>query len=156
MSVKVYIAELGVKKLTKLIAKLRAQAPFAILERPDKVDFLGPSEMIEVPNWPKGRVFGERLELYWEQEGMAYRVRLTCADEAPSPPEFDEVLTLEEPEPEPVWYYLWGEDEIAIGGRLSYSRAIPGKGRGQLGVVEYRDGEGRLVFYRYVRLRREG
>jgi hypothetical protein len=155
MSTKVYTAELDADKLTTLIAELRVEAPFAILERPDKVDFPGASEMIEAANWPVGRVFGERMELHWEQEGTTYRVRLTRADETTPPPEFGETLVLEGPEPEPVWYYLWGEDEMAIGGRLNYSRAIPGKGRGRLGVVEYRDEEGRLIFYRYIGLRRE-
>jgi hypothetical protein len=155
MSTKVYTAELDADGLTRLIAKLRAEVPFAVLERPDKVDFPSASEMIEATNWPVGRVFGERVELHWEQEGTTYQVRLASADETTPPPGFSEALVLERPEPEPVWYYLWGEDEMAIGGRLNYSRAIPGKGRGQLGVVEYRDGEGRLIFYRYVGLKRE-
>jgi len=50
---------------------------------------------------------------------------------------------------------LWGEEDVAIGGRLDYSRIIPGPGRGQLGVIEYRDDSGRLVFYHYAGLKRE-
>jgi hypothetical protein len=151
----VYTTELGANELTALIATLRGKAPFAILERPNKVDFPGPSETIEAAAWPVGRVFGKQIELHWARKGITYQVRLTQVDEATPSPGFSKVLALNGPEPEPIWYYLWGEDEMAVGGRLNYSRAIPGQGRGQLGVVEYRDEEGRLIFYRYVGLKRE-
>jgi hypothetical protein len=155
MSAKVYTAELGDNELAALIATLRAETSFAILERPDKVDFPGASETIDTTNWPVGRVFGGQVELHWERDGATYQVRLSRADGATPPLGFDEILVLDSSEPQPVWYYLWGEDEMAVGGRLNYSRAIPGQGRGQLGVVEYRDQEGRLIFYRYVGLKRE-
>jgi len=155
MSAKVYVATMDAEGLTVLIAALRPQVPFAILERPDQVGFPGESETIAAADWPVGRVFGKKVELYWEQEDSAYQTRLTYAGEATPPPEFREMLSLDVPEPEAIWYYLWGEDEVAIGGRLDYSRVIPGRGRGRLGVVEYRDEAGRLVFYRYAGLRRE-
>jgi hypothetical protein len=155
MSTKVYTAELGADKLTTLISTLRAEPSFAILERPREVDFPGSSETIVVAEWPVGRVFGEQCELYWEWDGATYQVRLTRADDATPPLGFVEVLALDGMEAGEVWYYLWGEDDMAIGGRLNYSRAIPGQGRGQLGVIEYRDEEGQLVFYRYIGLKRE-
>jgi hypothetical protein len=93
--------------------------------------------------------------LHWERDGDTYKTRLTRADAVAAPPEFKEVLTLDGTEAERVWYYLWGENEIAIGGRLDYSRAIPGPGREQLGIDEYRDQDGRLFFYRYAGLERK-
>ncbi|MGH9890490.1 MAG: hypothetical protein ACREA0_00595 [bacterium] len=154
MSMKVYVARLGGTALTALIATLRVNGSCAILERPDKIDFPGPSEPIDPVEWPIGRVFSGQNELHWERDGDAYQARLTRADGLAAPPEFDEVLALDGAEAERVWYYLWGEDEIAIGGRLDYSRAIP-PGRGQLGIDEYRGRDGRLIFYRYAGLRRE-
>ena len=67
-----------------------------------------------------GRVFGEAVELYWEYEGTAYQTRLTYADGTLPSDKFREVFSLDDSEPMLVWYYLWGEDEIAIGGRLDY------------------------------------
>lgn len=155
MSAKVYVAALDAEELMTLIATLRPQAPFAILERPDKVDFPGRSETIAVADWPVGRVFGAEVELYWEQKDVAYHTRLACLDGSLPSDGFEEACTLDGLEQETAWCYLWGEDDVAIGGRLNYSQAIPGPGRGQLGVVEYRDEAGRLVFYRYVGLKRE-
>ncbi len=156
MSLKVGIAKMDAEKLFEFVKRFRAEVPFAILESLDKVDFPGPSEDIEPTQWSKGRIFGQGLELYWEQKGSMYYVRLSRDDENPLPPEFDEVEGLSDLNSEPIWYYLWGEDDVAIGGRLDYSRAIPGKGRARLGVIEYRDERGRLVFYRYFGLKREG
>ncbi len=155
MSARVYTGEWPLGELTASISRLRAEAPFAILERPDQVDFPSASEAIEPADWPQGRLFGAQIELYWECEGSEYKVRLTFDGESAPPVKLNQVLALDGAEPEPVWYYLWGEDEIAVGGRLRYSRAIPGKGRGQLGIAEYRDEGGRLIFYRYLGLRRE-
>lgn len=156
MNVKVYRADLDAAALSTLVATLRDKTSFAILERPDKVKFPGPDEALDPTAWPSGRVFSEEMELRWEQEGGVYRAVLTRSDGAEPPTGFTEVLALDGPEPELVWYYLWGEDEVAVGGRLNYSRAIPGRGRGQLGVVEYRDEAGRLTWYRYLELKREG
>lgn len=155
MSTKVYVARLDAAALASLIVTLRIHRSCAILERPDKLDFPGPSEAIDPAEWPIGRVFSDQNELHWEWDGDAYQTRLTRADGLAAPPEFKEVLDLDGTEAERMWYYLWGEDEIAIGGRLEYSRAIPGPGRGQLGIDEYRDQDGRLVFYRYAGLTRE-
>ncbi|MGH8563760.1 MAG: hypothetical protein ACREXW_06570 [Gammaproteobacteria bacterium] len=155
MSTKVYVARLGETALATLIATLWVNGSCAILERPDKIKFPGPSEPIDPVEWPIGRVFNDQNELHWERDGDAYQARLTGGDGLAAPPEFDEVLALDDSDAERVWYYLWGEDEIAIGGRLNYSRAIPGPGRGQLGINEYRDQDGRLVFYHYAGLRRE-
>ena len=155
MSLRVSVVEMDAKKLSELVKRFRAEAPFAILERLDKVEFPGPSEDIEPAQWSKGRIFGQNLELYWEQNGSMCRVRLSRDDDGSFPPEFGEDAPSLDLSSEPVWYYLWGEDDVAIGGRLDYSRAIPGKGRAKLGVIEYRDEEGRLVFYRYFELKRE-
>ena len=154
MSTKVYVARLDEGALATLIVTLRVNGSCAILERPDKIDFPGPSGPIDPVEWPIGRVFRDQNELHWERDGDAYQARLTRADAVAAPPEFKEVLALDGTEAERVWYYLWGEDEIAIGGRLDYSRAIPGTGRGQLGIDEYRDRDGRLVFYHYAGLER--
>lgn len=155
MRTKVYVAILDEPALATLIATLRVNGSCAILERPDKIEFPSRSEPIDPVEWPIGRVFRDQNELHWKRDGDAYQARLTRADGVAAPPEFEEVLALDGPEAERVWYYLWGEEEIAIGGRLGYSRAIPDTGRGQLGIDEYRDQDGRLVFYRYAGLKRE-
>jgi len=155
MSARVYVAALDAEELATLIAILRPQSPFAILERPDKVGFPSRSEIIVAAEWPVGRVFGKEMELYWEQKDVLYQTRLTCTDASLPPNGFEESLMLAGLEQDTTWYYLWGEDDVAIGGRLDYSRIIPSSGRGQLGVTEYRDQSGRLIFYHYIGLRRE-
>lgn len=154
MSIRVYAAKLQADALSKLIADLRARPGYAILERPDKLKFAGPSEEIDCSSWPVGHAFDSQVELYWEKDDAEYSVRVACVDIGEAPHGFREVLALDGAE-KSVWYYLWGEDDKAVGGRLKYSQAITGPGRGQLRVAEYRDEEGRLVFYRYLELRRE-
>lgn len=130
--------------------------PFAILERPDRIYFPGNDEDIAWATWPHGRVFGTKAELRWEQQGEEFNVILFRADGEKPPAGFEEIRTLEEPGPgQEEWFYLWGENDLAIGGRLHYSRALPGEGRAQLGITRYTDNAGRLIFYRYVGLRRE-
>jgi hypothetical protein len=157
MSTRVYTAVLCAEVLTAIIACLGSESKerCAILERPDKVDFPDPQDPIDPTAWARGRIFDEQTELYWERDDETYQVRYTRAGEAEPLPGFEEVLVLDDPGPDRVWYYLWGEKEMAIGGRLDYSRAIPGVGRGQLLVEEHRDKDGRLIFYRYAGLKRE-
>lgn len=144
MSLRVYTAELAADALTQLIGTVRDEAPFAIVERPDEVEFPGPSDGIDAATWAVGHVFGPQVELHWEKAGAKCSVRLANTQEDTPPPGFSQVLSLDVAE-ETVWYYLREGDE----------GTIPGQGRGQLGVMEYRDEEGRLVFYRYVGLKRE-
>lgn len=157
MSTRVYTAALCAETLTSAIARLRSEskASFAILERPDKVDFPTATEPIDPIAWPKGRVFDEQTELSWVQNDETYHARYTRQGEAEALPGFQEVLILDGSTLDRVWYYLWGEKELAVGGRVDYSRAIPGTGRGQLLVEEYRDNDSRLIFYRYAGLGRE-
>ena len=124
-------------------------------ERPDRIDFPGASEEIPVAEWPVGRIFGESAELCWEPEGEAFRTRLAWAGPADLPDGFRQELALNGLAQETLRYYMWGEDDINVGGRLDYTRAIPGPGRGRVRVIEYRDPAGRLVFYRYAGLERE-
>ncbi len=137
------------------VERLRPRAPFAILERAEKIDFPGEREVVRWADWPKGRIFGSDVELRWEEEDGARRATLIEL-RADIPSGFEVVLSLDEATAQkPERYFLWGEDDLAIGGRLDYSRVIPQKGRGELWVVRYTDGAGRLLFYRYVSLQRE-
>lgn len=154
-TISVYTAKLEVHELRALILSRRAEAPYAILERPDKPDFPGSSETIDPAVWPAGRVFGEEVEICWEQDGAAWKLRLITSTEPAPAAHFKKLLDLCAHTSKQVRYYLRGEDDIAVAGRVSYARAIPGSGRGQLSVLEYRDEEGRLEFYRYVGLERE-
>lgn len=156
MSTLVAVALLSAEELAAEVDKLRPLAPFAILDRPDAIDFPGWDERVEWPTWPRGRVFGKDAELRWELEAGAWRAVLLRADGGSIPRGFEVVLTLDDAMAgRPERYFMWGEKDVAIGGRLNYSRVIPGEGRPELWLVRYVDSVGRLVFYRYVGLNRE-
>ncbi len=154
MGAKVYAADLSSEALVDLVADLRAVAPYAFLERLDRIRCPGLDEVWVAHEWPNGRIFGEALELRWESRGDTFHV-VVCQDDGFAPAGLTECLALDESQPHANSYYLWGEDEIRVGRRLEYC-AIPGKGRPQLSVVEYRHRDtGRLEYYRYAGLRRE-
>jgi hypothetical protein len=154
MGAKVYAANLVAETLDSLVADLKAVAPYAILERLDRVKCPGLDEAWVAHEWASGRIFGEGLELCWESRGGVFHV-VVCRDDGCVPAGLTECLDLDGYQSHVNYYYLWGEDEVRIGRRLEYC-AIPGKGRPQLSVVEYRHREtGRLEFYRYADLRRE-
>jgi hypothetical protein len=157
MSARVYAAQLEVDQLPTLIDKVRPHTSFAILERLDNVGFYGSSDKTIVSEWQKGRIFGENIELRWDLDSPYCQAILALSDEIQLPEGFSEVLPLDGYRKEDTCYYLWGEDDIAIGGRLDYSKALPhNKGRVKLTVFEYRDKKGCLVFYRYAGLTPEG
>lgn len=156
MSERVFSGTLDLAGLQALVDACRPPARFAILERLDAIDFPPPqSETIPVAEWPKGRLFDEAFELRWEQMGQAYRVLLcgngdlsTLADglsEQRLQPGRDEVQT----------YYCWKEMDARLGRMLNY-RCVPGKGNVKLFIREFRDDHGRLVFWRYLKMERDG
>lgn len=137
------------------VERLRPRAPFAILECANLIHFPGERDVVQWADWSKGRVFGSDVELRWEEEDGGCRATLVEVS-AGVPSDFEVVLSLDETTAQkPERYFLWGEDDLAIGGRLDYSRVIPGNGRGELWIVRYADSSGRLLFYRYVGLKRE-
>jgi len=156
MSERVFSGILGLSNLQALIETCRLQAHFAILERLDAIDFPPPrDEPINVADWPKGRLFNEAFELRWEQIEQEYRVVLSGNGDLSAlaaglieqhlPPGADEVQD----------YYCWNERDARLGRTLNY-RCVPGKGDVKLLVREFRDEHGRLVFWRYVKMERDG
>lgn len=158
MSVTVHAARCGGDALATLLDGLWPETiDSAILKREDAIQVV--RHPASPPSWssPRGRAFGRHAEVRWEQGGMVFHVVLIRDDGAAAPPSFERALTLDETSvtAEQEWYYLWGEDDLAIGGRLKYGDAIPDAGRAQIGVVRYVDRAGHLILYRYVEMRRE-
>jgi hypothetical protein len=156
MTERVFSGILDLNRLQALVEACRPQARFAILERVDAIDFPSPQkESISVAEWPKGRLFDEAFELRWEQIEQEYQVILSgsgdlsaLADglsEQPLTPFADEVRA----------YYCWKETDARLGRTLNY-RCVPGKGDVKLSVREFRDERGRLVFWRYLKMERDG
>jgi hypothetical protein len=155
MSERVFSGTPDLPGLQALVDACRPRARFAIVERIDAIDFPPPqSESIPVAEWPKGRLFDEAFELRWEQIGQEYRVILSGngdlsalaagLSEQPLPTGPDEVA-----------YYCWKERDTRLGRTLDY-RCVPGQGNVKLLVREFRDDHGRLVFWRYVKMERDG
>jgi hypothetical protein len=155
MSERVFFGTLELSKLQALVEACRLQTRFAILERLDAIDFPPPqAEPIQIIEWPKGRLFDEAFELRWEEIGQEYRVILSGngdlsalaagLSEQPLPSGPDEVA-----------YHCWKERDTRLGRTLDY-RCVPGKGDVKLSVREFRDDYGRLVFWRYVKMERDG
>ncbi|HXK89814.1 MAG TPA: hypothetical protein PL027_07465 [Thermosynergistes sp.] len=156
MSERVFYSTVDLTRLQALVDVCRPQARFAIVERIDAIDFpLPQTEQITVADWPKGRLFDEAFELRWEQIGQEYRIILsgngnlsTLAaglSEQPLPASTDEVQD----------YYCWNETDARLGRTLNY-RCVPKKGNVKLSVAEFRDDHGRLVFWRYIKMERDG
>jgi hypothetical protein len=156
MSERVFSGTLDLAGLQTIVDACRSRAQFAILERIDAIDFPPPQdESIKVAEWPKGRLFEEAFELRWEQIGQEYRVVLSGNGDLSAlaavlieqhlPPGADEVKD----------YYCWNETDARLGRTLNY-RCVPGKGDVKLLVREFRDEHGRLVFWRYVNMERDG
>ena len=158
MSASVCATDMDSGKLAETLAALRPHAPYAILERVDDLTFPSPDERIDQAWWPRGRIFGPDLDLRWEQQGEHYHVVLVHRDRNPLPQGFNgPSLDLSGCDAKQIAYYLWGAGEVRIGRRMDYRAMRPGPGREQLLVEEFRDREdGRLVFHRYVEMRREG
>ena len=156
MSERVFSGTLDLAGLQTIVDACRSRAQFAILERIDAIDFPPPQdESIKVAEWPKGRLFEEAFELRWEQIGQGYRVILAGNKNISSlanglseqhlPPVTDEMQA----------YYCWNERDARLGRTLNY-RCVPEKGNVKLSVREFRDDHGRLVFWRYVKMERDG
>ncbi len=158
MSERVFSGILELSDLQALVETYRLQARFAILERLDAIDFPPPqAEPIQIDKWPKGRLFDEEFELRWEQIGQEYCVILSGKgnllalaaglSEQPLPPGTDNDKVQA--------YYCWNERDARLGCTLAY-RCVPGEGNVKLSVREFRDEHGRLVFWRYVKMERDG
>lgn len=155
----IYAGELTFEALQSVVDTYRPQAQFAILERIDDLAFPVPSsETVNVFRWPKGRLFAPLFELRWEQTNEAYRTIFTVEESGKNkglPPNGLVLQQVDEMEIEDRRYYLWDETNHRLGRTLRYE-CVPGQGNVQLTVREYRDERGRLVFWRYVEMKREG
>ena len=156
MTERVFSGVLDLARLQAIVDALRQSVRFAIVERIDAIDFPPPQDKpIDVREWPKGRIFNEPFELRWEQSGQQYRVVVAGEKDLSAA-----ISGLDEPEQqlgagELSSYYCWNETNPRLGRTLDY-RCVPGKGDVNLTVREYRDDHGRLVFWRYVTMERDG
>ncbi len=136
MTESVWIADLTADQLTTWLKAPRTEAPFAILERIDAIDFPAREEEITPEQWTRGRIFGPGFELRWERQGEIYHARLTGTRGAEAP--FAVWPELADTEMSDTSCYMWGRDEMRIGRRLDY-RAVPkGEGRLRLSRREFR------------------
>jgi hypothetical protein len=155
MNVRVYTSELDAPTLLTAVETLRSQASYGIVESLTEIDFPPPArEPIDVTQWPKGRIFCQAFELRWEQVGGVYRT-VFAGDEGQEPPDGLVEQTLEAYSSDSIEYYCWNETNPRLSRTLDY-RCVPGKEDVKLVVREYRDDHGRLVFWRYMKLKREG
>lgn len=155
MSEQVFSGTLDSAALQTLVDTYRQQARFAILERIDAIDFPPPqSEAIAVGQWSRGHIFDESFELRWEQVGAAYCVVLAGTGNF-APPNGLKEQSLSSVTDELQTYYCWDEKNPRLGRTLDY-RCVPGQGNVRLVVREFRDDHGRLAFWRYVRMERDG
>lgn len=155
MTEQIWIADLTAQQLLEWLKPPRTEAPFAILERVDAIDFPGPSEAIAPDQWSHGRIFGPAFELRWERRGEAYRARLTGEQDPGAP--FDPWPALADTETFETGSYLWGKDEVRIGRQLEYRAAPKGNGRLRLARREFRRrSDGSLVSERLVGMTWEG
>ncbi len=155
MTERVFSGILDLNRLQALVEACRPQARFAILERVDAIDFPSPQkESISVAEWPKGRLFDEAFELRWEQIEQEYQVILSGSGDLSALADrlSEQPLT---PFADEVPYYCWKETDARLGRTLNY-RCVPGKGDVKLSVREFRDERGRLVFWRYLKMERDG
>ncbi len=151
---RVFAGELRLAELQEAVNTLHRNARFCIVERIDDIDFAPQSEPVDVSRWPKGRVFDDAFELRWEWFGQVYRVMLASASPAITISGLEE-QELKSRENSPVEYYCWNETNKRLGRTLDY-RCVPGQGDVKLAVREYHDDHGRLVFWRYSEMSREG
>ncbi len=156
MSEWVFSGTLDLAGLQTRVEACRPRARFAILERIDAIDFPPPQdEPINVTNWPKGRLFDEAFELRWEQIGQEYRVILSGNGDLPALAAGLSEQPLPSGPDEVQAYYCWNETDARLGRTLDY-RCVPGQGNVKLFVREFRDDYGRLVFWRYIQMERDG
>ena len=155
MSEQIWIADLTEEQLAAWLSAPRQQAPFAVLERIDALDFPAPEEAIDPAGWAQGRIFGAAFELRWERRGEAFHARWTGTG-APGEPFALWQAGLTGAAISETGCYLWGPSEVRIGRRLEY-RAVPeGAGRVCLLRREFRrETDGALMAERWAGMERE-
>lgn len=156
MTERMFSGTLDLTGLQAIVDALRHSARFAIVERIDAIDFPPPQDKpIDVREWPKGRIFDESFELRWEQLGQEYRVIVAGEGDLPAVGSGLNEQDLPLGAGELLSYYCWNETNPRLGRTLDY-RCVPGQGNVKLSVREYRDDHGRLAFWRYVKMERDG
>ena len=152
---KVYTGTLDATTLQAAVNALRSQVLYGIVESLTEIDFPPPhQEPIDVKAWPKGRVFCEAFELRWEQVGDDYQT-IFAGEDGWEPPGGLAAQALEVYSKDSTEYYCWNERNPCLGRTLGY-RCVPGNGNVKLAVLEYRDDHGRLIFWRYTEMKRDG
>ncbi len=149
MSEQLWTADLTAEQLETWLKPPRNDAPFAIVERLDDLDFPASHEPIVLAVWQQGRIFGATFELKWEKQDVSYRVWLVGQQGAEG---FQTSGRLQDTRTEKFCSYLWGPDERRIARKMTY-RAMPdGSGRPRLVRHQFRRADGVLVYERFVRM----
>jgi hypothetical protein len=155
MDDEVYAGVLSADALQAAVDALRPQALYGIVESLTEIGFPPPHQQpLDVKTWPKGRIFCKAFELRWERIGNCYRT-VFAGENGWEPPGGLAAQALEVHSKESTEYYCWKECDPRLGRTLDY-RCVPGNGDVKLVVREYRDDYGRLVFWRYIEMKREG
>ncbi|MGH8658209.1 MAG: hypothetical protein ACREV4_06970 [Gammaproteobacteria bacterium] len=155
MTERLWTADLTSDQLERWLTPPRTESPFTILESLTNIDFPAHNEHFTLANWFQGRIFGESFELRWERQASGYRAWLTGRETGEG---FTAMLmqldetTVEEDQR----CYLWVGNEMRIARRMEYRELGSGSGgRPVLVRREFRR-QGVLVYYRLVRMEREG
>lgn len=155
MDDRIYTGKLDAGALQAAVDALRLQARYGIVESLTEIDFPPPhQEPIDVKAWPKGRVFCEAFELRWEQVGDGYQT-IFAGEDGWEPSDGLAAQALEVYSKDSIGYYCWNERNPRLGRTLGY-RCVPGNGNVKLAVLECRDDHGRLIFWRYTEMKRDG
>ncbi len=155
MSARVYASQLEAADLIRLLAELRAEAPFAVVERIDRLAFPAQDAPIDPLEWEHGRLFGPKVELRWEASEGRFRGWLTRTDGQAPPTGFELCRDFEGYEAEECDYLLRREGrEVNLSRPLHYEALEPGERPAYLKVEEFYDQAGRLVYYRCVEMHR--
>jgi hypothetical protein len=152
--------------LQQAIEAWRPKAEFAILESLTDISFPSPgATTINLAAWPKGRIFAPTFELRWEKSGADFRSVLAKENSLEWPNAGLAELFLADAEVAKAFFppsedqhiYLWPENDMRLGRRLRYecleNQRDKNKKNVMLEVKLYRDAHGRLIFWRYTKMR---
>ena len=172
LDITIYTGPNNIEKLKETIDLCRAKADFAILESLTKTDFFDPkAKEIDPLVYPKGRIFNESFELRWEKMDAGDGYRTTLASEPGSAGREDDVAeyfnkdeTVEKEysngfcdEPDNHAIYLRPENDPTLGRTLRYdcikARPAMDNPNALLEIKRYHDAHGRLIFWRYRKMR---
>lgn len=147
--------------LEAAIKTLCNEAQYAIVENLTDIQFPSPAEwIVDLAQWPKGRLFSSNFELRWEKISDGYQAVFVREKDFTIPEQVAAYFTHQVTELGQTFrlrretsFYLWPEEEPRLGRRLYYqcldSRRDDSRQNIKLIVRQYYDQHGRLIFWRY-------